>query len=835
MSLSPFRLWKKLRQASDPTASQFLSLRWRIFPALMLLMMTLSITQGYFSFRQEEESSQLKHLAESQSHRNNLAQLIEQHKNRLAQIGPYLELLRQSTQAKQDAQVGLLKVMDEKWLDTQLAFGFDGIAVFDAQQHLLFNRGVIVNEQMSNWLGLTSALGQPLHTIACARRCALAVTIPMLLAQGSKEMSLVAVVDLSVIVKDLAAIHNIDLVLLGANPSRDSARRRLWSLPILGNSIDWKNQTFYQQLESSVSLEQIIEGVEIPIADDHFRVHTIPIDAIDGDIRAHLLVIDNVSAQALITQRYLQRNILLMLLLIAAAISLSWLSLRPPLQRISALATNLPLLARQQYRNFRQSCERGTASVFDEVDRLQQTSVELSYQLEEMQSELQRRANEMQQMALSDPLTKLANRSLFLANLRREILAIERNGSGIAVLFLDLDRFKNLNDTLGHQAGDQLLIAVGQRLTQALRKTDCVARNGGDEFTILLTNINTKSQLQLIIEQVFQCFETPFDLGKSSWHVQTSIGATLVSDSNACADAALKQADLAMYAAKQAGRGTFRTHTSDMQEELDSTVNLEQELCEALEKQEFELHFQPIFNIQGTKIVSGEALLRWQHPTNGLLSAGSFIGVLERSHLMRDVGYWVLESCIQFAKRLQEEGHGHITLALNLASVQLLDDKLYDFIERKLRQYDLEPQALEIEVTESQWMENLTAASQQINRLRALGTSVSLDDFGTGYSSLSYLRSLPMDVIKIDRSFIADLETNATDRQKVHSVASLCHNLGKRVIAEGVETETQLRLLQSMQVDYLQGYLLARPMPAQQLLDELNQVKQSAQIADAIH
>ncbi len=801
----------------------------------MLLMMMLSITQGYFSFRQEEESSQLKHLAESQSHRNNLSQLIEQQKNKLAQIGPYLELLRQSTQAHQDPQQGLLKVMDENWLDTQLAFGFDGIAVFDQEHSLLFNRGVIVNEQMSDWLGLTNTLDQPLHTIACARRCALAVTIPVLLAQGSIEMSLIAVIDLSVIVKDLASIHNIDLVLLGANPSRDPQRKRLWSLPVLGNSIGWTDQAFYQQLESSASLEKITKGMEIAIGDDHFWVRSIPIDSIDGDLRAHLLLVDNVSAQVLITQRYLRRNILLMLLLIAAAILLAWLSLRPPLQRISALATNLPLLARQQYQSFRQSCERGTASVFDEVDRLQQTSVELSYQLEEMQSELQRRANEMQQMALTDPLTKLANRSLFLANLRREILAIERSGSCIAVLFLDLDRFKNLNDTLGHQAGDQLLIAVGQRLTQALRKTDCVARNGGDEFTILLTNINTRKQLLSTIEQVFQCFDTPFELGKSSWHVQTSIGATMVSDPNACADSALKEADLAMYAAKQAGRGTFRTHTSDMQEELDSAVNLEQELRDALERQEFELYFQPIFNLEGTKIEAGEALFRWQHPTKGLLSAGSFIGVLERSHLMREVGYWVLESCIQFAKHLQEQGHGHVTLALNLASVQLLDDKLYGFVERKLRQHEVEPHALEIEVTESLWMENLTAASQQINRLRALGISVSLDDFGTGYSSLSYLRSLPMDVIKIDRSFIADLEANATDRQIVHSIASLCHNLGKRVIAEGVETKTQWQLLQSMQVDYLQGYLLARPMPSRQLLHRLNQEKQPAEIADATY
>lgn len=834
MSLSPFRFWQKLRQASDPTASQFLSLRWRIFPALMLLMMLLSIAQGYFSFRQEEESSQLKHLAESHSHRNNLTQLIEQQKNKLAQIGPYLELLRQSTQTGIAAQQGLLKVMNDNWLDTQLAFGFDGIAVFDQQHNLLFNRGVIVNEQMSDWLGLTNTLGQPLHTIACAQRCALAVTIPMLLEQGSIEVSLVAVIDLSVIVKDLSSIHNIDLVLLGATPSHDPSRKRLWSLPVLGNSIDWKNQTFYQELESSTSIEHFVEGIEIPIEEDYFWVRSIPIDSIDGDIRAYLLVVDNVSAQTLITQRYLRRNILLMLLLIAAAISLAWLSLRPPLQRISALATNLPLLARQQYQSFRQSCERGTSSIFDEVDRLQQTSVELSYQLEEMQSELQRRANEMQQMALTDPLTKLANRSLFLANLRREILAIDRHNKGIAVLFLDLDRFKNLNDTLGHQAGDQLLIAVGRRLTETLRKTDCVARNGGDEFTILLTNINTQAQLEGIIEQIFQCFETPFDLENASWHVQTSIGATLVIDSNACANSALKEADLAMYAAKQAGRGRFRTHTTDMQKELDSTVNLEQELCEALEKQEFELYFQPIFDLQGTEIKSGEALLRWRHPTKGLLTAGSFIDVLERSHLMREVGYWVLESCIQFAKHLREQGHGEVTLALNLASVQLLDDKLYGFIETKLRQYDVAPDALEIEVTESLWMENLTAASQQIDRLLALGLSVSLDDFGTGYSSLSYLRKLPMNVIKIDRSFIADIEKSSIDREIVHSIASLCRNLGKRVIAEGVETEMQRQLLQSMQVDYLQGYLLARPMPGQQLLNKLSQVKPSAELASAV-
>lgn len=821
---------KSLSAVSQPSSKKrpkqlFISLRWRLFPPLMLLVILMALTQGYFSVRQQAESTQLKQAAQSDSHQKNLDQLVNQYLIKLSGVGQYLDLLRQSQYGDMDLEQGLLKVLNESWLDTQLSFGFDGIAVFDQQQQLLFNQGVALNEQTINWLGLTNVLGQPLHTIACQSQCALVISIPQLLHGGAKEITLLVSVDLAVLVRDLAAIHDIDIILMASRASTPSDLNTLWELPILASSVPLSQSSFYHYIQRQTRLDDTLHGTQISTDQNTYWLRTLTIDSLDGELRAHLLIIDDISAETKITQRYLQNNILIMLGLVLAAITLAWLSLGSPLRRISQLANRLPMLARQDYRSFREQSGRQTIKVMDEVDRLQLTSFQLSYQLEEMQHELERRASEMQQMALTDPLTKLANRALFTAELERELAALDRSHSGLGVLFLDLDRFKNLNDTLGHQVGDQLLIEVARRLQRAVRKGDCVARNGGDEFTILLTQIKSQAALEAAIDTVFQCFETPIDLGSARWQVRTSIGATLEKDPLANANDVLKKADLAMYAAKQAGRSTYRIHTDSMQEELNYTVTLEQELRDALAHDEFLLHYQPIFNSSAARIMSAEALLRWNHPEKGLLPAGAFIDVLERSDLMRDVGYWVLESCIKTAKQLLNNGHGKVEIALNLASVQLLDEKLYDFLRTTLRQYDVPPSALEIEVTESLWMENLAFASEQINLLRKLGVSVSLDDFGTGYSSLSYLRNLPMDVIKIDRSFIADLEDNLTDQEIVHSIISLCRSLGKRVVVEGVETARQLSLLQQSSADYYQGYLLARPMPIEQffeLLDSIN-------------
>jgi diguanylate cyclase (GGDEF)-like protein len=417
-----------------------------------------------------------------------------------------------------------------------------------------------------------------------------------------------------------------------------------------------------------------------------------------------------------------------------------------------------------------------------------------------------------------DPLTGLPNRSLFLDRLDHALSRLGRRSGRLAVLFMDLDGFKVINDSLGHDAGDRLLIGLAERLGDTVREADTVARFGGDEFAILCTDLDDETTAVLLAERIAEELAHPFPMEEEGEYVvSASIGIAVASPDLAPTTAAdlLRDADLAMYRAKERGAGHAIFDTS-MHAAANERLALGTALRRAVDSQEFRLHFQPQVALDGEGAVIGvEALVRWEHPERGLVPPGEFVPVAESTGLIVPIGSWVLQAACEQLGIWQRDGRPDLTMCVNVSARQLADPTIVGLVERVLDTTGVTPATLCLEITESVLMEDLDHVAATLDRLKALGVSLSVDDFGTGYSSLAYLRRLPADFLKIDKSFVDDLGTSDTAAAIVRTIVDLAHSLGLGVVAEGVETEVQADALTALGCDQAQGFLFARPAPAE--------------------
>ncbi|ARU56353.1 PAS/PAC sensor-containing signal transduction diguanylate cyclase/phosphodiesterase [Oleiphilus messinensis] len=434
-------------------------------------------------------------------------------------------------------------------------------------------------------------------------------------------------------------------------------------------------------------------------------------------------------------------------------------------------------------------------------------------------SDLKEVNRKMEQLALFDSLTGLANRRLFIDRLNQSIKSAKRHGNKIALLFLDLDQFKRINDTLGHDSGDMLLLTVADRLKSCVRSQDTVARLGGDEFTILLNDVDDAQDATTVAKHILKTLKEPIKLGQHEVIVSTSIGITLAPDDSSNSDTLMKNADLALYKAKEKGRDGYYFFTEELNIRAIKLLTLEQELRHALQFDEFTLLFQPQVHIKSGEINSVEALIRWHHPTRGRVSPDDFIAVAEETGLIVPIGEWVLKkACIEI-KMLQQLTQFPLKVAVNLSARQFKDPKLETVIKEVLECSGLEPQFLELEVTESMLMDDIQSVIAQLNRIKATGVTITIDDFGSGYSSLSYLKRLPVDILKVDREFVRDIPDDLNDMEITSAVIAVAHKLNLKVIAEGVENIDQRDFLVINKCDYAQGYYFSKPLTFEDLYD----------------
>jgi diguanylate cyclase (GGDEF)-like protein len=413
---------------------------------------------------------------------------------------------------------------------------------------------------------------------------------------------------------------------------------------------------------------------------------------------------------------------------------------------------------------------------------------------------------ELQHQATHDALTGLPNRVLFLDRLGRELAHAERDGRTFAVLVIDLDRFKVINDTLGHGAGDELLIEIARRLSLAVRTVDTVARTGGDEFLVLITGIGEPAYAAVVAAKLVAELDQATSIGATEVHTSGSVGISVYPADGTDADSLVAHADEAMYSAKQSGRNSFQFFNAGMSVFSRERLDMERDLRRALPLQQFEVHYQPKIDIASGRTNSVEALLRWRHPTRGLVGPDAFIPMAEASGLMLGIGEWVLREACRQARQWQAEGLPFLRIAVNISPMHFLQPKFLQIVQAALADHDLEARYLEIELTETTVMDHAESSIQILENLSRMGVLVSIDDFGTGYSSMSYLRRFPIDKLKIDRSFINDLTRNPDASSIVKAIISLAHSLRLKVVAEGVETAQQLEHLRELGCDQFQGF-----------------------------
>ena len=435
----------------------------------------------------------------------------------------------------------------------------------------------------------------------------------------------------------------------------------------------------------------------------------------------------------------------------------------------------------------------------------------------------QKRAeDEIQKLAYFDTLTSLPNRTLMRDRIDQSLAQAQRSKEIVGVMFLDIDRFKDINDTLGHVSGDELLKAIAERLRSCVRQSDTVARVGGDEFVIILNNVKSQQDVIATAGKVLAVLRLPVELNGQEVFSTGSLGIALYPMDGEEADILLKNADTAMYQAKEQGRNTYQFYTSDMNAQAFERLLLGNDLRRALERGEFSLHYQPQICLKTGKMVGAEALLRWHHPDLGLLAPATFIPLAEETGLILPLGLWVLKTACGQNKAWQDMGFPPFKMAVNLSGRQFKQLNLTDTIRQTLNKAGLDPTCLELEITESILMENAPSTRKILQELKLMGVQISIDDFGTGYSSLSYLKHFPIDRLKIDRSFVHDVNYDSDDAAIAEAIIALGHSLRIKVLAEGVETKEQLDFLRELHCDEMQGYYFSRPLSLEDFTELLN-------------
>jgi len=446
-------------------------------------------------------------------------------------------------------------------------------------------------------------------------------------------------------------------------------------------------------------------------------------------------------------------------------------------------------------------------------------------------SQLDQARVSLQQAAHYDALTNLINRRGFNQVFAERLVEQSSNEGMLAVMFLDIDHFKRINDSLGHDAGDELLKVIAGYIKAATRSQDVVARFGGDEFCIL-TALHSREEARHLAQRIMQKMKEPIDLAGRRMVMTTSIGISIFPDDGRSSEELLKNADLALYQSKGCGRNSLNFFNTTLKTRATLELQLEEELRIALlEERGLRIHYQPIFDLHTGQVAKLEALVRWEHPQHGLLSPERFIGIAEANGLITDLDLWVLRHACQDLAQLRRHGHGGLRVTVNCSALTLGREELAREVEDALQQAGLAPQQLELEVTENALMGNIHSTIALLKDIRALGVSLSIDDFGTGYSSLAYLKRLPLDTLKIDRSFIQDVPRSPQDMEIVQAIIIMAHTLHLQVITEGVETLDQYQFLAQQGCDFVQGYLLSRPLPLGELRPLLKELDQREPLA----
>ncbi|KKO46244.1 diguanylate cyclase [Arsukibacterium ikkense] len=787
---------------------RFISLPKKILLLTLLLMLVLLTLLTSMSLQRLNENfflQQQQKQQQVQQHFNQYQQLLQQQQQ--VWVEAFAEV---SGLLRQDSFQPFLAELERQLDAISIHLNIENLWFFgpDGQQHVL--HATVFPAQLEPMVQYSFSQQRPGYQLHCGQSCSSMLSMP--LANGGAEVAVI------VISRTLA-----DVVLaIGQSMQGEVAIVELGSdtgVTLLSSSGKVALPVLNTQRAALTHALHNSEGLRFTDNGKQYFAHVLPLVVQPGQQYA-LLLLEDISRYLAANRRFQWQLIGLALLCFMTFGILIYALTQRLSQRLLGVSRALPMLAQSRFQRFRQLLPKPSRWLADEVDNLHNASLTLSQQLEQLQDNVAQQTRELENMAMFDLLTGLANRNMLQFQLKKRLAALAAERDYLGLLFLDVDQFKRVNDIRGHEQGDLVLLEAAQRLRNGINKADLACRFGGDEF-VVACQVSNPDQLEALAIKLITAFAEPMRLQGDVYQLGVSIGISYTRDNNLQPDDLVRQADLAMYQAKARGGNCLHFYSQQMFDHFQNRLALENELKHALAQQQFAIHLQPKIMLDTQRLQGFEVLLRWQSPSRGMVPPDEFISILEYARLMIPVGYWVIEQSFLAMQQLQHAGYADITIAINLSAEQLMDKGLPSYLDTLLQQYHLQASNFELELTESLLAQNIQDTITTMHQLKAMGFLFAIDDFGTGYSSLSYLRQMPVDTIKIDKSFVFGMLDNQADFDIITSTIAMVKKLGLAVVAEGVETQAQCRMLKAHQCDIAQGYLFSKPVAASQLLAHL--------------
>ena len=705
-----------------------------------------------------------------------------------------------------------------------LNFQVESLYLFDAHG-VVGNPLQPVNKTIEKLVNTTRASFESRSLLSCDSVCTHYISIPIM-ANGETLPVIVvstSMRELLYLFSRATDVHKVAVVQHKETSSELSELR-------VASQVSAANRQYFQSLFDALPDnwridDLVIRGMNVALENQQLLVSLLPFNHASGD-HPYLLIVQDVSAMVRQNEQYQYIVISSAVALFFIFSSLLYLFLNQYRIRLLDVSERLPMLAEHKFSEFYTiAAKRRKSPIFkftDELDVVEDAANNLARQLESFDGQMAINTAKLEKMAMFDVLTGLPNRNMLTFQIEKQLASSIRDDRLVALMFMDLDDFKKVNDSHGHDVGDKLLKAAAMRISKPIRESDIASRFGGDEFVILLSNIESKKHVDTVAKKLIEEFKEPIIVDGVTFYVSISIGIAITNHSRATPVELLRHADIAMYEAKAKKGAEYRVYDATMNLKVMQKVELESEAREALRDNQFSLALQPQIEMHTGRLVGFEALLRWQHPKKGNISPADFIPLLENTSFMLELDYWVITRSTYLIRELKNSGYPDVKMAINLSAGQFLDPSLPEFLQQQIIKNDIAPDQVCLELTETVLVSDIKRATTIMQNIRDMGCMLAIDDFGTGYSSLSYLKSLPADYIKIDRSFVANIASSADDRNIVHSTISMVRNMGMQVVAEGIETSEQYELLCHFDCNLGQGYLISKPIPEVNIWDVLS-------------
>lgn len=806
-----------------PDVSHFISLKWKIMISVSLILIVINgiiSIINYNSLENQFTSGQIERLEHQQ--REN-SKLLEGMVQRLEDFIKILQLNQPD-----GSQVSVIKnSLDQQWDHFQSLLELKSAILISPHGKVLKEWGSLSNNPYKEVYQHVITKSHPIGGLSCVDDCHfyLASTIE---DQSGKPHILIIFQSINHWLSKLKIASGADTGVitiqknLPKHPNVNNIKRILpqWDAEIIGLTAPQMNFELLESLATNTSIKKAInQNNYLRKSARDLNIQFISLETKNLQYPTFLVLINDITDSKEEIRSGVTKTIITALLGILITGLFIVLSLWSPINHLTTLSKQLPLLATGNFELVKQRLKRNKPknTVKDELDILDEAAFSLTGQLERLEHQVHSREKELEKNALFDELTGLANRRLFMDRISVALSELSRSSDQFAVLFLDLDQFKRINDSLGHAQGDQLLLEVAKRLSACVRKSDTVARLGGDEFTILLTHLDDSFDATSIAVKILEALRQPIQLQNREVIVTTSIGIAIAPENGNDSETILRNSDLAMYKAKGMGRDSYHYYTASMNTEAQELLALENELRTAIDNNEFELYYQPQIDLDSGVIVGVEALLRWNSPTRGLTTPFVFMDILEDTGLIVPLGEHILKTACAHAYYWNSLNIHEIKVAVNLSARQFNDPNLVSCIMLILEEEELDSRFLELEITESMLMDNIQDTISTLQKLKKLGLTLSIDDFGTGYSSLSYLKQFPVDVLKVDKDFVKDIPQDQSDMAITSAVLAMAHKLNLKVVAEGIESKAQIEFLKQNQCETGQGYFFSRPQTADKI------------------